>query len=132
MFVSSDLAVELLQFLQVPGGHPDIGDLVEPRVVQHIAVHLRFALIRRRAGRELDWLRQFIRRVAIRQSDLDWVIVRPATLTDGPKTGTYRAGIPLPMGLNAKIARADVADFMLKQVEAEEFVRKKPSIGPLA
>ena len=65
---------------------------------------------------------------AIEQSDLDWVIVRPARLTDTPRTGRYKVGVPLSMGLNAKIARADVADFMLKQVNNDKYLRQVPRV----
>ncbi|MGB3135453.1 MAG: SDR family oxidoreductase, partial [Nodosilinea sp.] len=60
----------------------------------------------------------------IRQSDLDWVIVRPAGLTDDSPTGDYRYGETIEFG--AKIARADVADFMLKQVADNAFLQKTP------
>jgi uncharacterized protein YbjT (DUF2867 family) len=53
----------------------------------------------------------------IRQSRLDWTIARPGTLTDGPHTGRYQQGFaPTAKGLKMKIARADVADFMLRQL----------------
>src|SRR5262249_55159683 len=52
----------------------------------------------------------------ILQSHLDWIIVRPARLTSGPRTGEYKVDEPLFMGPRAKISRADVADFLLKQV----------------
>jgi len=65
---------------------------------------------------------------AIEQSDLDWVIVRPARLTDTARTGHYEVGVPLSMGLNAKIARADVADFMLKQVSNDKYLHQVPRI----
>ncbi len=52
----------------------------------------------------------------IQQSNLDWIIVRPSRLTDGPQTGHYKAGVHLSLGITAKISRADVADFLLKQV----------------
>ena len=64
----------------------------------------------------------------VRQSDLDWIIIRPATLTDGPKTGNYKAGVPLSIGLNAKISRADVADFLLKQVVDDTYLRRVPRL----
>ncbi len=64
----------------------------------------------------------------VRQSDLDWIIVRPATLTDGPKTGNYKAGVPLSIGLNAKISRADVADFLLKQVVDDTYLHRVPRL----
>jgi putative NADH-flavin reductase len=64
----------------------------------------------------------------IRQSDLDWIIVRPARLTDGPRTGDYKVGAPLPMGPRAKISRTDVADFLLKQVSADTYVHQVPRL----
>ena len=64
----------------------------------------------------------------IRQSDLDWIIVRPARLTDGPRTGDYKVGAPLPMGPRAKISRADIADFLLKQVRADTYVHQVPRL----
>jgi putative NADH-flavin reductase len=64
----------------------------------------------------------------VQQSDLDWIIIRPATLTDGPKTGNYKAGVPLSIGLNAKISRADVADFLLKQVVDDTYLRRVPRL----
>src|SRR5436305_13735022 len=39
----------------------------------------------------------------ILQSDLDWIIVRPAKLTDGPRTGEYRVCEPLLIGKAGKI-----------------------------
>jgi putative NADH-flavin reductase len=64
----------------------------------------------------------------IRQSELDWIIVRPARLTDGPRTGDYKVGAPLLMGPRAKISRADVADFLLKQVSADTYVHQVPRL----
>jgi putative NADH-flavin reductase len=64
----------------------------------------------------------------VRQSNLDWIIVRPSRLTDTPRTGTYKVGDPLFIGPNAHIARADVADFMLKQVENDTYIHKTPRL----
>lgn len=53
----------------------------------------------------------------IAASKLDWVIVRPAALTDAKRRGTYRCGRHVGSYLwTARIARGDVADFMLKQL----------------
>ena len=53
----------------------------------------------------------------VKKSSLDWIIVRPPHLTDGPRTGAYRHGFPTTdMRIKGKISRADVADFMLKQL----------------
>jgi len=55
---------------------------------------------------------------SVRQSELDWTIVRASGgLTDAPARGAYRAepGYSLPGG--RRIARADVAAFMLDELE---------------
>jgi putative NADH-flavin reductase len=62
----------------------------------------------------------------IRDSDLDWTIVRPGGLKNSPKTSKYRAG--LDKNILGNIARADVAEFMLKQIDSDEFLRKTPAI----
>ncbi len=64
----------------------------------------------------------------VRQSNLDWIIVRPTRLTDTPATGKYKVGEHLFIGPRAHIARADVADFMLKQVNNDTYIRKTPRL----
>lgn len=63
----------------------------------------------------------------IKQSSLDWVIVRPAGLTNGAYTGQYRHGDTIQYGAN--ISRADVADFMLKQVSNSVYLHKTPGVS---
>jgi putative NADH-flavin reductase len=65
----------------------------------------------------------------VRESDLDWVIVRPMILTNGPWTNGYRAGTDLKPGRRPYISRADVADFLMRQLTDETFVRRTPAIG---
>lgn len=65
----------------------------------------------------------------IRRSSRDWIIVRPTQLTDGPRTGRYRVGTELQLGLMAKIARADVAAFMLEQLTQDTYLRQTPGIS---
>lgn len=64
----------------------------------------------------------------IRNSDLDWVLVRGPMLNEGPHTGAYRVGW---VGVNtgARISRADVADFILKQASDTTYLRKAPMIS---
>jgi putative NADH-flavin reductase len=65
---------------------------------------------------------------AIKQSDLEWVIVRPARLTDEAAKGEYR--VYLGGSYTAKtISRADVAAFMLAQLTDETYVHKMPVIS---
>ncbi|NOY67013.1 MAG: SDR family oxidoreductase [Gammaproteobacteria bacterium] len=66
----------------------------------------------------------------VRSSTLDWTIVRPASLTSGKYTGSYWDGFVVSdKSLTIKISRADVADFMLKQVMGSEYLHKAPSIS---
>jgi putative NADH-flavin reductase len=65
----------------------------------------------------------------VRESDLDWVIVRPMILTNGPWTNDYRAGEDLKPGRRPYISRADVADFLIRQLTDDTFVRRTPAIG---
>lgn len=50
----------------------------------------------------------------IRDSDLDWTIVRPTNLTDAKPTGHVTVDPQGTLGITSKIPRGDVADFMLK------------------
>jgi putative NADH-flavin reductase len=60
----------------------------------------------------------------IHSSDLDWTIVYPAGLTDGPKTGQFRCGEQLPLRGFPTISRADVASFLLAQIDDRAYIRK--------
>ena len=61
---------------------------------------------------------------AIRGSGLDWTIVYPVTLTNGPATGRYRTGERLSLSGLPHVSRADVADFLVRQLEDETYSRK--------
>jgi putative NADH-flavin reductase len=52
-----------------------------------------------------------------RESELDWTLVRPPSLTDKAYTGRYRVREGHLPRFGFRISRADVADFMLKAVE---------------
>ncbi|HEX9938993.1 MAG TPA: SDR family oxidoreductase [Longimicrobium sp.] len=65
----------------------------------------------------------------IRESKVDWTIVRPGTLKNKLLTGKYRAGPDAAKKRwMPKIGRADVADFMLDTLEHNRFVRETPAI----
>jgi putative NADH-flavin reductase len=65
----------------------------------------------------------------VAESDLDWIIVRPMIMTNGPWTNDYRADVDLKPGRRPYISRADVADFLLRQLTDDTFVRQTPAIG---
>jgi putative NADH-flavin reductase len=60
----------------------------------------------------------------LRRSDLDWTLVYPTGLVDGPATGRYRVGERLALRGFPRIRRADLADFLLSQIEDTTYVRK--------
>jgi nucleoside-diphosphate-sugar epimerase len=66
----------------------------------------------------------------IAASDRDWIIVRPGMLTSGDPRGSYRHGPRVGSYLwPVKISRADVADFMLKQLNDDTYVGAAPGVG---
>lgn len=62
----------------------------------------------------------------VRESGLDWVIVRPGFLTNGPRTGKYRALTELKGVKAGKISRADVADFILREAAEMKYQGQTP------
>ena len=63
----------------------------------------------------------------VRESDLDWVIVRPGGLTNGPATGEYQFGLDPSIG-GGQVSRADVAAFVLQQLTDDTFLQQTPAI----
>jgi uncharacterized protein YbjT (DUF2867 family) len=64
----------------------------------------------------------------IRNSGLDWTIVRPTNLTDGPVTDNIRALTDLTDFHGGSIARADVARFLVTELEERRWAGKSPVI----
>jgi nucleoside-diphosphate-sugar epimerase len=63
-------------------------------------------------------------------SDRDWVIVRAGVLTNGPARGSYRHGRDAGNYFwPVLISRADVADFMLKQLRDDTYLGMAPGVG---
>ena len=57
-------------------------------------------------------------------SNLDWTMVMPPMLTNGPARGHFRIdGDALPRN-GSKIARADVAEFMMQQIDNPQWIKK--------
>jgi hypothetical protein len=59
-------------------------------------------------------------------SGLDWQAVRPTTLTNGASIGTRHVG---RYGATMRIAREDLARFMLDQIEQPRFDQRTPMIS---
>lgn len=64
---------------------------------------------------------------AVKESELDWTIIRPSGLTDTPRTGVYEVGENIP-AVTSKISRADIADLILNELEQNELIGKAVTI----
>ncbi len=67
--------------------------------------------------------------VQLVNSGLDWTLVYPTGLSDGPATGQYRVGERLVLRGFPRIARADVAAFLLTQIDDARYMRKRVLIS---
>lgn len=66
----------------------------------------------------------------VKQSSLDWTIVRPGAFTDDDHTGYYRQGFSgSDKTVELKISWADVADFMLKQLTDDSYLHQTPGLA---
>jgi putative NADH-flavin reductase len=65
--------------------------------------------------------------VFVKESNLDWTIIRPSGLTDTPLTESYDIGESI-QGKTSRIARADVAHAIIKEVHDNTFVHKAVTI----
>jgi uncharacterized protein YbjT (DUF2867 family) len=62
----------------------------------------------------------------IKSSGLDWTIVRPGLLTNRPATGRYRVLTAPEDWRFGMISRADVADFLVRQVDDRALIGTTP------
>jgi uncharacterized protein YbjT (DUF2867 family) len=58
----------------------------------------------------------------LQESNLDWTIVRPPRLTNGPLTGSYRTALGQNLERGVVVSRADVAQFMLRALDHPETI----------
>ena len=105
-----------LSFIGVAESRPSAGF-----VIRHIARHpLRHEI----ADHE-------VKEGLISSSGLDWTIVRAPKLSAGPQTGRYRVGEAIAaQSLFPVLSRADVASFMLRQLDDRAYVQKAARILP--
>ena len=63
----------------------------------------------------------------VKASGFDWIIVRPGGLTNGPATGSYKAGVDVKLTAG-QVSRADVAAFVLLQLDDDTYLHQAPAI----
>ncbi len=62
----------------------------------------------------------------IKDSGLEWTLARPGVLTSGPRTGRYKVLSEAAQWRNGIISRSDVAEFLVRQIVDQTYVRKAP------
>ena len=65
----------------------------------------------------------------IKQSNLDWTLVRFLAPNDGPYTGKVTVGFGNIWFMNFSISREDIGAFMIEQIENKEFIHSMPIIS---
>jgi putative NADH-flavin reductase len=66
---------------------------------------------------------------AIRESSLDWTMVRVPSLYDGPPTTQLRVGYYGKASLTMKLSRGNLANFLFKQLTDPTYIHKAPGIS---
>jgi uncharacterized protein YbjT (DUF2867 family) len=64
----------------------------------------------------------------VKESGLEWVSARPGRLTNGPARHAYKATIEIER-VPSSISRADVADFLVRACEEDEWVNHAVQLG---
>jgi putative NADH-flavin reductase len=65
----------------------------------------------------------------IRQTDLDWTLVRATRLVNSPLAGQYRVSPDYPPRGGGKISRADVSHFMALTLTEDAWIRSSPALA---
>jgi putative NADH-flavin reductase len=111
--------VRRLIVLGAAGAYRDAG--------KHATAFRRFFLrLLKRTLLKYPFINSSIQQQQVEASGLDYTLVLPPRLTNGPAVGRYRVefdGLP-PKGMT--LSRADLAEFMLKQLSDLTWVRKAP------
>jgi len=65
----------------------------------------------------------------VRDSDLDWTVVRVSILNNNPKTGRVRVGYLGKGEVGVRLSRADMAAFILGEIKNPSYIRQMPAIS---
>lgn len=63
------------------------------------------------------------------RADVDWTVVRPPILTNGPRTGRYREAVGPVVDGGLLLSRSDLAEFLLEVVESQRFLRESVAVA---
>ena len=63
------------------------------------------------------------------RTDLDWTVVRPPILTNGPRSGVVREAVGPVLAGGLRLSRADLAQYLLELVESGDHVRESVAVA---
>ena len=87
--------------------------------------HFMFGLLLRKAYADHGLQERYVR-----ESSLDWTLVRPAALVDGDARGNYIHGFsPTRKGLDLKVSLADLAEFVVGELENPAYLHMAPGLS---
>lgn len=87
--------------------------------------YVMFGLLLKKAYRDHE-----LQETIVRESNIDWTIVRPSAFTDGGPTCVYKHDFDgREKKLTLKIRRTDVAEFMLRQLTSPAYLKKAVSVS---
>jgi putative NADH-flavin reductase len=92
--------------------------------VRNIVVELMYKKFARFQYEDMDKMEKILE-----QSNVDWVILRPTTYTNGKIKGKYHLSTDTKYGTRWHISRADVADCMLNLAESKTHIRQHLQVG---
>lgn len=98
-----------------------VGDSIKqsPLMVKAVVATFLRGSTRDKAGME----------TVVRDSGLDWIITRPAVLTNKPTEGDVRVLAAGQSGKASGVTRADVAGFLLAQLTADDHLRATVTVA---
>lgn len=67
-----------------------------------------------------------IQEALVEKSNLDWTIVRPGMLTNGPSRQKYQILVAPEQWRNGIISRGDVAHFIVSEIDAAQHIKQAP------
>jgi uncharacterized protein YbjT (DUF2867 family) len=88
-----------------------------------LARHVLFGLVLRSEVADKEAMER-----ELASTDLEWTVVRIGLLSDDAPRGSWRAADDGSIQGMGRIARADVAAFMLSQLESDRWMRRKPEL----
>lgn len=100
-----------------------VRDALDDPSLSRTLLHAYGSTVRRRALKDAEQHVQLLK-----QTRLDWTVVRAPRITRGARRGRYRAGY-LKLNAASAISRADLASFVLRLATEGDFIRESPIVS---